>query len=66
MKPPPLPCPFCGAAVSPYKGGQYCEQIERHYIKCYNKYCEINPGTAIPSGSEEEVIRRWNKRWVII
>lgn len=58
----PLPCPFCGGEVAPYQGGNYHPDLKRYYMKCWNNYCEVNPGIDIPSHSEKEVIHRWNKR----
>lgn len=53
----PLPCPFCGREVAPYK-----ISTGQNYIQCYNNDCEINYVICGPYDNEEELIRRWNKR----
>lgn len=53
----PLPCPFCGGEVAPYQ-----ISTGQCYIQCYNDNCEVRPAINAPSESEEEVIRKWNKR----
>lgn len=61
----PLPCPFCGREVAPYKSEFKHHTIKsrtKYYIQCYNDNCEVNPSIDRPSDSEEKVIRQWNKR----
>lgn len=68
----PLPCPFCGGEVATTEltnelsinkdQAPILKGSSLYYIQCYNDDCEVNPRIDRPSNSEEEVIRRWNKR----
>jgi hypothetical protein len=58
----PLPCPFCGGEIAPYELTDWAGGNSRYYIQCYNNNCEVNPSMNRPSDSEENAVRRWNKR----
>lgn len=57
-----LPCPFCGGAVAPHELKDVMGGSSRYYLTCDNDDCEVNPSINRPSDSQEEIIRRWNKR----
>lgn len=61
-----LPCPFCGGEVAPDEISNWDGGNSRYYIQCYNDDCEVNPSIDRPSNNEEEIIQRWNKRFVTL